>query len=160
MPRTSPHLARGEQRLGRARVHGGKHNGRGGAVGEQRVEEMRGRLARMQRVAVFGLGGEGVGGEPVEQLGAVARDHVDLRAVDVRVDEAGQHQPAAVVDALPALGRRLDLCAGDASFVVDQQPVVRAKAHRGRVDVAPRRGGGEVEQVAADADPHAGISRR
>jgi hypothetical protein len=65
----------GEQRLGRGLVHRGEHHRRGGAVGQQRVEEALGAGGGHRRVGIGALGREGVGVEPVEQLGAVAGHH-------------------------------------------------------------------------------------
>ena len=118
------------------------------------------RAAPARATAVLGvahLGREGVGVQPVEQLGAVAGDDVQLRAVDVGVDEAGQDQAAGVLVALPVVAGRLvaGLRADDAA-VLDQQPVVGAPAHAGGVDVAPGGRGGEVEQVAAQGDARGG----
>ena len=45
----------------------------------------------------------------------------------------------------------------DDAAVLDEQPVVGAKAHRRRVDLAPRRRGGEIEQVAAHGDARRGV---
>ena len=71
--------------------------------------------------------------------------------MDVGVDEAGQDQAAAWSSrGQPSLGR-LGLH-GDDAAVLDEQPVVGAEAHRRRIDVAPGRRGGEIEQVAADRD--------
>jgi hypothetical protein len=116
-------------------------------VREQRVEEeRRGRLG-MRRLGMARLGGKGVRRQPLEQLGAVARDHVELRAVHVGVDEAGQDPAAGVLPPRPALARRLGLDRGDAP-VLDQQPVVGPPAHRPALDLAPAGRRGEVEQVA------------
>jgi hypothetical protein len=120
-------------------------------VGDQRIEKERcGRLG-MRNVGVARFGRKGMRRQPVEQLGAVAGDDVDLRAVHVRVDEAGQHEPAAVVVPFPALAGRFGLDAGDAAGI-DQQPVIRAKAHRDGIAIAPGRLAGEIEQIAADGD--------
>jgi xanthine dehydrogenase small subunit len=107
-------------------------------------------------IGVARLGREGVRRQPVEQLAAVAGDDVDLRAVHVGVDEAGQDEPAAVIVALPALPGRLGLH-GDDPAAFGEQPVIGAKAHRRRIDVAPGRVGAEIEQVAADGEAHRGV---
>ena len=152
-----PHAARlrgGEEKVDAVPVHGRKHHRAGGAVRQQRVEEALGAALRMQRIGQPRLGREGVRVQPVEQLGAVAGDHVELRAVHVRVDEAGQDQPAAVV-VLHMVGRRrlrARLCAADAT-VLDQQPVIGPEAHRRRLGRAPFGGRGEVEQVATQRQP-------
>ena len=118
---------------------------------QQRVEEAPGRGLGMRRLAVQRFGRVGVRLEPVEQLGAVAGDHVELRAVHMGVDEAGQHQPAAMVDALPVVAGRLGLEAGDA-VALDQQPMRRAEPNGGRVRLTPGGRRGEIEQVAEDGD--------
>ncbi len=68
----------------------------------------------------------------------------------MRVDETGHDQAATLVVALPARVERgvVGGHAGDAA-AFDQQPVVAAKTHHGRIDLAPLRGADEVEQVAA-----------
>ena len=153
-----PHAAcagRSKQRVHAHLVDGGKNHRAGGAALEQRVQKARRTGLGHRRVGKAQLGWKGVGAQPVEQLGAVAGNHVDLRAVDMRVDKARQQQLAPVVAAHPAVARRLvaRLHAGDAA-VLHQQPVVRPKAHGGRIDHRPGGGAGEVEQVAAQG--HAG----
>ncbi len=88
-----------EERVGSLAVHGAEHaGGRRAAAQEFVKEERRGSLG----VGALGellLLGKGVALEPVQQLGAVARDDIDLGEVRVDVDEAGDHQvPAPVVD--------------------------------------------------------------
>lgn len=68
------------------------------------------------------------------------------------VDEARQDQPPAVVLARPVLARRLGLD-GDDAPILDQQPVVRAEAHRRAVHIAQGRQAGEVQQIAAQGPP-------
>jgi xanthine dehydrogenase small subunit len=85
------------------------------------------------------LGGKGVRRQPVEQFGAEARDDVDLRAVHVGVDEAGQDEATGVVVARPALSRRVGLDGDDAGR--------RRRAASGR---------GESEPPAESTSPHAG----
>ena len=46
---------------------------------------------------------------------------------------------------------------GDDAAGFGEQPVIGAKAHRRRIDVAPRRVGAEIEQVAADGDACRGV---
>src|SRR6476620_2283193 len=67
-------------------------NRRGGAVARQFVEEKVGIAGSMRRIAKFLLLDEGVFLEPFEQLRAVGGDHLGLRIMDVRVDEARQDQ--------------------------------------------------------------------
>jgi hypothetical protein len=71
-------------------------------VREQRIDEERSLRVRMRGIGMPRFGGEGVALEPVEQFGAVARDDIELGAVDVAVDEAGQQQPATMIVAHPA----------------------------------------------------------
>ena len=52
----------------------------------------------MDRIGEAELGGEGVALEPFHQPRAVRRDHVDLRVVHVRVDEAGHDEATAAID--------------------------------------------------------------
>ena len=66
-------------------------------MAEQFVEE-----EARHRGAVGGVGelllfDEGVFVEPVQELRAVGADHAGLRIMDVRVDQAGQHQLAGMV---------------------------------------------------------------
>ena len=139
-------------------MRGRKDDRRGGAVRQQRLDEQLRADPRALRIGEALLGRKGVRLEPVEQLFAVARDHVELRHVDVGVDEAGQDQPAGVVVALVARVGRIGLRADDPAGV-DQQPVVGAEAHGGRLDLAPRRLGGEVEQVATQCEFRGGGDR-
>ena len=147
----------GQQRLGRADMHRREHHRAGAAVRQQRVEEQLGPGGGHRRIGVAHLGREGVGLQPVEQLGAVAGDDVELRAVHMGVDEAGHQQPAALVLDRPDRGVRREgrgrLDTGDAPGL-DQQPVVGPPAHArheagGRVGRSPAGIGVEVEQVGA-----------
>ena len=143
-------------------MHGGEDDGRGRAVRQQRVEEGLGALPRDDRIGVAQLGREGVGVQPVEQLGAEAGDDVELRAVDVGVDETGQQQAAAVVFGLPlgAGGEDAGRLGAEDLAVLDQQPVVRAPAHAGRgVGRIPARVGGEIKQVGAQRQSGSGHER-
>ena len=149
-------LGGGEERIDRGGVHGREDDRRGRAVGEQRVEEVRRCRVGVRDVGVARLGRKGVRRQPVEQLGPVAGDDVDLRTVDVGVDEAWQDQAAGMVVALPVFAGRLGLH-GDDPPRLGEQPVAGAKAHRRRVDVAPRRVGAEIEQVAVDGDARRGV---
>lgn len=63
------------------------------------------------------------------------------------VDEARQHQLAGMVLTHPAPIGLGGLAANDAA-VFDQQPVVAVETHRGRLDIAPGRRGGEVQKIA------------
>jgi hypothetical protein len=132
-------------------VDGREDHRRRRSVPDEGVEEQRCRGLRVRRLVVAGLGGIGVRRQPVEQLGSVARHDVDLRAVHVRVDEAGQDEAAGVVVPLEFRTRRLGLHRDDA-LAFDEQPVAGPPAQRRRVDVAPARRAGEVEQVAAQGE--------
>ena len=90
-------LGRGEQRLGRAPVHGGEDDRGGGAVLHESVEEDLGRRAcvRLRGVAAFFREREAV--QPIQQVLAGRGQHAVLGEVHVGVDEAGQHQRLAVV---------------------------------------------------------------
>ena len=143
-------LGRLEQRVGRNRVHGREDLRRRGAVRQQRIEETRRALLRHGGIGKALFGREGVGIQPVEQAGAVAGDHVQLRRMDVGVDEAGHQQSAAVVFTPPVGAGVQRLRTGDAAVFVDQQPVVGPKAHALGRRAAPRGRAGEVEQVGAD----------
>ncbi len=78
-------------------------------------------------------------------------DDVELRAVHVGVDEAGQDQLAGMVDAPPGDVSRRQLSADDGA-AFDQQPMARAETHRIAVAVGARRRGHEVQQVSAQSN--------
>ena len=90
-------LGFGEQRLGRFRMHRAVDRRRRGAVAQQLVQEEAGDARGMGGVGEPLLLDEGVFLQPVEQLGAVARDHLGLRQVDVGVDQPRQDQVACMV---------------------------------------------------------------
>ena len=117
---------------------------------QQRSGERLGLRTRVGRIGMARLGREGVALEPVEQLGAVRGDHVELHAVHVGVDQARRQQAAAVVLARPVGAWRLRTRqhTGDAA-VVDQQPVVGAVAHTSEAGCTQARIAGEIEQVRA-----------
>ena len=104
----------GKKGLGRDLVYRREDHRRRRAMRQQRVEKTRCGVGRHGRVGVAQLGGEGVGLQPVQQAGAPAADHVQLRAVHVGVDEARHQQAAAVVHTLPVGARVRGLCADDA----------------------------------------------
>ncbi len=54
----------------------------------------------MRLVAELLLLDEGVGVEPFEQRAGIGADHLHLREMDMRIDEAGQDQVRPVVDDL------------------------------------------------------------
>ncbi len=84
------------------------------------------------------------------------RDHVELRAVHMAVDEARQDQAAAVVDARPACAGIISLDPGDAAVGADQQPMVGAKSHGRAGDIGQGGLRDEIEQVAAQRQAEAG----
>src|SRR5690606_36915769 len=103
-------------------------------------------------VAILRLLGECVVVEPVEQFRAVAGDHLHLRHVNVRIDEARQNEMRPVVDRLhtgASLGRDRRIVAHrrDAA-VLDEQPAILGEPIGGAV-VEPFRLGQEGEQPAA-----------
>ena len=147
-------LGGSEQGVGRGLVHRGEdHRGRR-AMGQQRVKETARANGANGRVGIAQLGRKGVSLEPVQQLGAVAGNHLQLRHVHMGVDEARHQQLAAVVVLRPGGVGGFGLHAGDAA-VVHQQPVVRPPAQAGRclAGHAPARVGGEVEQIGAQGQP-------
>ena len=139
--RMSRSQRRVEQRVDRRLVHRREHHRSGRAVGEQAVDEAAARRLRAAAASAWrALGREGVGVEPVEQLGAVAGDHVELRAVHMGVDEAGHHQPAAVVERSSTIASGTSRCAAGDAAVLDQQPVVGVEAHRAGVSTESKPG--------------------
>lgn len=122
-----------EQGLGAHLVHGGEDHSRRSAMGPQGLEEALGAVFRHGGIGVAPLGREGVGVEPVQQGRAETGDHVELRAMHMRVDEAGHDQAAAVVlhrGGLPGLVQSLP--AGlhrHHTSGLDQHRMVRTPAH-------------------------------
>ncbi len=107
-------------------------------MGQQRIEELRRTGLGLRRIGHAHFGREGVGVEPVQQLCAPGADDVELRAVHMAVDEAGQDQLALVVDGAPVGTGRVGLRADDAP-VFDEQPMVGPKAHGRAVAIGTRR---------------------
>ena len=95
----------GEEGFGRCLVHRAIGGDRRRAVADHLVEEQPRDAAAMLRVGELRLFGKGVGVQPVEQFGAVGGDHLHLRKMHMRVDEAGQHQMRPVVDRFRRLRR-------------------------------------------------------
>ena len=60
----------------------------------------------MRRVGEARFRGEGVAFQPVEEMLAVAADDVGLRAVHMRIDEAGHQKPSPVVHTSTSGGSR------------------------------------------------------
>ena len=67
------------------------------APAEQLVEKERGDRRAMGGIGELLLLDEGVVVQPVEQLRAVGADDARLRIMDMRVDEAGQDEPAGMI---------------------------------------------------------------
>ena len=136
----------GQERLGRPAVHRGEHHRGGGAVLRQPVEEhlRGGARVRGRGVAAFLREGEAL--QPVEQVAAGSGQHAVLRKVDVRVDQAGQHQRRPVVvhrqRAEPLRQPRRGPAPSDAAGAVHGDRAAAVEQHR-----APRRGGGGVGAV-------------
>ncbi len=84
-----------EEGLGGALVARAERDGGGGAVVEEPVAEPSRHRPRVLGVREFRLGREGVAVQPVEKLAPPARHDLDLREVDVGVDEARheKHRP-------------------------------------------------------------------
>jgi hypothetical protein len=100
LARDEPHRARAcrlEDRVDRCLVRRREHHRRRRAVAQQFVQEEFRDLAGVVRVAEGGFGRKRVPLQPLQQLRAVGPDDVGLRVVDVRVDEAGDDQLAAIV---------------------------------------------------------------
>jgi hypothetical protein len=88
--RTLPGLA--HQRVDGAGVHRAEYRRRRDALAQVLVEIVARDFAREPRIAERRLRGKRVALEPVEQCGAVAAGHRQLRIVDVAIDEPRQHQ--------------------------------------------------------------------
>ena len=124
---------------------------RGGAVGDQRVIEGAGdaRTMGLVRKALFGR--ERVVVQPVQQLVRPGGDHLRLREMQMRVDEARQDQVRAVVgDGRPL--RRLCGHSGEITRsgdqpVLDQEPAILM--HRQRPLIARARGTAQKRNGAA-----------
>ena len=79
-------------------VVGGRENERGrGAVAQERIEEVPRRTRRTAAVGPGHLGRIGVGLEPVEKLLAGCGDHVELRRMDMAIDETGDDEAALMM---------------------------------------------------------------
>ncbi|SQA86824.1 Uncharacterised protein [Burkholderia gladioli] len=135
-----PGLAGLEEGIGRLLVHRAVDQRRGGAAGQQLVDEEARHLARMLRILEAPLGREGVGLQPGQQPRRRRRDHVSLRIVDVRVDEAGHDQLVAqrgeVGVGREAPGQRRVGAGGHHPAVLDDQQAVVLE--HGGVGVAGR----------------------
>ena len=135
-------LGLGEEGIHRNRVHGAEHQGRGCAVAHQFVQKKAGAFRGMSGVREAAFGRERVVVQPVEQLRGRGRDHVGLRIVDVRVDEARHQQAARMVHDLRSRrqGRQQVArfaCSFYEAIFHDQQAVVEI-LHGGPIRAVPR----------------------
>ena len=134
-------FGRGEERIDGLRMHSAiDHRGRG-AGAKQFVEKELGDARAMRGIGEFLLLDERIVMEPVEQLRAVGADHLGLRIMDVRVDEAGHDEAAGMIVDNRALRRagenvarfadRLDPAAGDQDrAVLDERMSGRSACRR------------------------------
>ena len=137
-------------------MHGAEHAGSGGAVLKQTVEKELGRLLRVACLGESALLRKGKALKPVEQLAAMAGNHIDLREVDMGVDETGYHQRAATVmhrDIRPEQrqerhGRAEPLDAA----IADQQHAVTDMLDGRCVRAVDSRIAQAVQEVGADRD--------
>ena len=93
----------GEEGFGRLLVHRAIGGDRRRALADHLVEEQPRDAAAMLGVLELRFFRKGVFVQPVEQFRPVGRDHLHLRKMHMRVDEAGQDEMRPVVDALRAL---------------------------------------------------------
>ena len=98
---------------------------------------------------------EGIGIQPFQQVGGIGADHLHLREMQMRIDEAGQQEMRAMVD-LDRIGLRLRphriVCAAGEDFsVLDQQGAVFLISIAGVV-VEAFRPAVEAEGPAAQKD--------
>ena len=89
-------VGRGEQGFGRGRMRAAIRDRRGGAVAGELVEKERGVARRMGWIGEFLLLDESVLLQPLQELRAVGGDHLGLRKMNVRVDEARHDQRVGV----------------------------------------------------------------
>ncbi|MNO91496.1 hypothetical protein D3C76_830420 [compost metagenome] len=132
-------------------MHAAEHQGGGGAVAQQFLEEDLRHLVGVALVGELLFAGEGVGVQPVQQLFAVGADHAGLREVDVGVDEArGDQRVLVMLDRdIGVQGRQQfgGVAYGADAAVVDYQQAVlevlmgSLQAHLGRVGDAVQDGG-------------------
>ena len=79
-------------------MDGGEDERAGGAVAEQFVEEEGGDVVGMGAVGEGLFGREDMAFEPLHELLAVRGDALDLRIMDMGVDEAGDDQAVELLD--------------------------------------------------------------
>jgi len=85
-------------RIDRLRMHAAIGRGRGRTMPDQLVEEARSDARGVPGITELLLLDEGVGVEPFEQVRRIRADHLHLRHMDVRIDEARQDQVRPVID--------------------------------------------------------------
>ena len=135
-------------------MHGAVHERAGGAAAQQFIEEELGDVGGVFRVLEAALGRERVLLEPRQQPRRRRRDHVRLRIVDVRVDEARRDDLVAqVFDRRAGRQRRRDLSVvahGDDAAVLERDDAVGV-VHRARraVEIGARGIVREVDQLRA-----------
>ena len=150
----------GEERLDRAGMDRAVDHRRGGARAQDLAEEQPRHPLGMGLIGELQLRGEGILLEPGQQLLAVGGDHLQLRIVDVGVDQAGQDQGALVGrdrDARRNPVRQLRKVAegGDVPVLDQDQGVGHVlEAALGQEGVA-----GQARRLSADR-PHPDWSRR
>ena len=150
-----------EQRLAGDLVRGAEHQRRGGAVRQQQVEEDLGLFGRPVGVGEARFGREGIGFQPLQQLGAVTGHHRQLRHVYVGIDHAGQNQPLRRMldrgtrrqgrQQLGGVTHRLHPAIGN------HQQAVAEVAVTGRIGRTEARFGQKVQQWAAEGRHANGI---
>ena len=140
-----------EEGFGRLRMHRAKGDSGRRAVAQELVEEETRIAGAMGRICKLLFLDEGVFSQPFEKLRAEAPDHLGLREMDVRIDEARQDEVGAMI-----LDRRAVRQRGD------ERPRFTRLSHeavfddqRAVFDIVPgplarlARIGGEPEQTAA-----------
>jgi hypothetical protein len=106
-------------------VNGREDQRRERAVTQQLVVKRARDFARVGRVFELALGREGVALEPLEQVPAIRADHLDLRRVQVRVDEAwGDQRVFTELDDVALRTLRPVAGAGDPAAVIDGEVAV------------------------------------
>ncbi len=86
-----------EERIHGLGMHGAERRHGRGAVAQAFIEKRAGDAARMRRVRELLFGDEGVFFQPVEQLLAVGAHDLQLRVMNMAIDEARQNQMILVV---------------------------------------------------------------
>jgi hypothetical protein len=138
-----------EQDIGRMRVHGAVDAARRDAVAQVLLQEGARNAARIGAIGELQLGRKGVALEPVEELGAVTRDHRRLWEMHVGVDEArGDQRILAEVPDLRA-GRQQRADARRRSEMGDA-PILHGHDRIGLVDEGPLEP--DLERIAGERE--------